>query len=139
VSILTPPDRAKERDMAYRILLLMKRKPGMSMEAFRDYYENHHVPLCAPYMQGIDGYRRNYLQPQPHAESGTNEELPYDVITEMFFEDEATYKATVEFLATTVMSDEVVNDEMNFFHRPTMRMATVEECESDMAALLGAS
>lgn len=122
--------------MAYRILLFMKRKPGMSMEDFKDYYENHHVPLCAPYMKGIDGYRRNYLVPQPHAESGTCEELPYDVITEMFFEDEETYKATVEYLATTVMADEIVEDESKFFHRPTMRMATVEECESDMASLL---
>jgi len=123
--------------MAHRILLLMKRKPGMSMEAFRDYYENHHIPLCAKYMSGIAGYRRNYLVPQRHAESGANKELPYDVITELIFDDEATYKATVEYLATTVMSDEVVNDEMNLFDRPTMRMATVEECESDMAVLLG--
>lgn len=125
--------------MAYRILLFMKRKPGMSMEAFRDYYENHHIPLCAKYMQGIAGYRRNYLVPQPHAESGTNEELPYDVITELIFDDEATYKGTVEYLSVTVMSDEVVNDEKNLFDRPTMRMATVEERESDMVALLGAN
>lgn len=122
----------------FRILLFMKRRPGMSMAEFEDYYENHHIPLCAKYMQGIAGYRRNYLVPQPHAESGTNEELPYDVVTELIFDDEATYKATVDYLANNVMSDEVVNDEMNLFHRPTMRMATVEERESDMAALLGA-
>ncbi|MDG2004183.1 MAG: EthD domain-containing protein, partial [Novosphingobium sp.] len=88
---------------------------------------------------GIAGYRRNYLVPQPHAESGTNEELPYDVITELIFDDEATYKGTVEYLSVTVMSDEVVNDEKNLFDRPTMRMATVEERESDMVALLGAN
>ncbi|MCB2072936.1 MAG: EthD domain-containing protein [Novosphingobium sp.] len=120
-------------EKAYKILLLMKRKPGMSMEAFKDYYENHHVPLALKYPAANTRYIRRYLEPQPHAESGTNEELPYDVITELWFDDEEIYKSTVEYLATTVMSDEIVNDELNLFDRPTMRMATVVECETDMS------
>jgi hypothetical protein len=32
------------------------------------------------------------------------------------------------------MPDEVVQDELKFFHRPTMRIATVVECETDMSA-----
>ena len=122
-------------DKAFKILLLMKRKPGMSMEAFRDYYENHHVPLALKYPAANTRYIRRYLVPQPHAESGTNEELPYDVITELWFDDEEIYKGTVEYLANNVMSDEIVNDELNLFDRPTMRIATVEECETDMSAV----
>ena len=122
-----------------KLTFLMKRKQGMSFDAFRDYYENNHIPLCAPYMQGIDGYRRNYIVPQPHAESGTCEELAYDVITEMIFNDKAVYEQTVDYLGKTIMPDHIVADEMNFFHRPTMRMATVEECESDMPAILAAA
>lgn len=116
----------------WKILLLMKRKPGMSVEAFRDYYENHHIPLCRPYMSGIARYFRRYLEPQPHAESGTNEELPYDVITEMWFDEEEAYRRTLAYITTNVMPGEVVKDEKKFFHRPTMRIATVVECESDM-------
>lgn len=119
-------------DPYYKILLFMKRKPGMSMAAFRDYYENHHVPLAMKSTQGIARYVRRYLEPQRHAESGTNEELPYDVITELWFTDEATYRGTVDYLASTVMSEEIVTDELNLFDRPTMRMATVVECDSDM-------
>ena len=117
--------------MAYKILLFMKRKPGMSVEAFRDYYENHHVPLCAKYTQGISRYVRRYLDPQPNAEQGHNDELPYDVLTELWIDDEATYRATVEYLATTVMPEDVTTDEANLFDRPTMRMATVVECETN--------
>ena len=51
----------------WKILLLMKRKPGISMEEFRDHYENNHIPLCRPYMSGIARYFRRYLEPQPHA------------------------------------------------------------------------
>jgi hypothetical protein len=32
------------------------------------------------------------------------------------------------------MPDEVVQDEMNVFDRPTMRVATVIECDTDLAA-----
>ncbi len=124
--------------MAHKILLFMKRRPGMSMEAFRDYYENHHVPLAmansggrAP---GIVRYMRRYLTPLPHAESGTNEELPYDVVSELWFDDEAIFRGTVDYLSTTVMNEAVVTDELNLFDRPTMRMAVVTECETDMAA-----
>jgi hypothetical protein len=124
--------------MAYKILLFMKRKPGMSVAAFRDYYENHHVPLAMANSGGQGGgivrYVRRYLNPLPHAESGTNEELPYDVVSELWFDDEAVFKGTVEYLSTTVMNDAVVSDEMNLFHRPTMRMATVVECETPMDA-----
>jgi uncharacterized protein (TIGR02118 family) len=118
----------------WKIILLMKRKPGIGMDEFRDYYENRHVPLCRPYMSGIARYFRRYLEPQPHAESGTNEELPYDVITEMWFDNEENYKGTLQYITTSVMPDEVVQDELNFFHRPTMRIATVVECETDFSA-----
>jgi len=30
----------------YKILLFMKRRPGMSVESFREYYEERHAPLC---------------------------------------------------------------------------------------------
>jgi len=123
--------------MAYKILLLMKRKPGMSMEAFRDYYENRHVPLAMANSGGHDSgivrYMRRYLTSLPHAESGTNEELPYDVVSELWFDDEAKFRGTVEYLSTTIMNDAVVEDELNLFDRPTMRMATVVECETGMA------
>jgi EthD domain len=120
--------------MAYKILLFMKRKPGMSIAAFRDYYENCHVPLALANSDGRDSgitrYMRRYLDPMPHAESGTNEELPYDVVSELWFDDEATFKGTVDYLSTTVMNEAVIADELNLFDRPTMRMATVVECET---------
>jgi alkylhydroperoxidase family enzyme len=114
----------------YKILLFMKRRPGMTVEAFRDYYENRHVPLCMKYASGVKRYLRRYLDPQPNAESGRNDELPFDVITELWFDDEATFRGTVKYLATSRMPDEVVEDEKQLFDRASMRMATVVECSS---------
>ena len=114
----------------YKILLFLKRRPGMTMEAFQDYYENHHVPLCAKYTSGLSRYMRRFLTPHPNPETGATGELQFDVITELWFDDEVTFRSTVQYLSTSLMPDEVVEDEKRLFDRPTMRMATVVERES---------
>jgi hypothetical protein len=114
----------------YKILLFMKRRPGMSFEAFKDYYENHHAPLCAKYTSGVDRYLRRFLTPHPNPETGATEELQFDVITELWFKDEAIFRGTVQYLATSIMPDEVVADEKQLFDRAKTRMATIVECES---------
>jgi len=115
----------------FQILLFMKRRPGMSIEEFRDYYENHHVPLCLKSAGGMKRYIRRYLDPQPNAETGLNEELAWDVITELWFDDEAVFKGTVKYLSSTVMSYEIIADELNLFDRSKNRMATVVERETE--------
>jgi hypothetical protein len=117
-------------DTHYKILLFMKRRPGMTFEAFQDYYENHHAPLCAKYASGVSRYMRRFPTPHPNPETGATEELQFDVITELWFEDEAIFRGTVEYLATSTMPDEVVEDEKRLFDRSKMRMATVVEFES---------
>jgi uncharacterized protein (TIGR02118 family) len=117
----------------YKILLFMKRRPGMSMEAFQDYYETRHAPLAMKYSSGVSRYVRRYLTPHPNPETGESGELPYDVVTELWFEDEAVFKGTVQYLSTSIMPDDIVEDEKNLFDRPKLRMATVVERESVMA------
>jgi hypothetical protein len=116
----------------YKILLFMKRRPGMTFEAFRDYYENHHVPLCLKYTSGVSRYVRRFLTPQPNPETGATQELQFDVITELWFENEAVFRGTVQYLATSTMPDEIVEDEKRLFDRALTRMATVVECESTL-------
>lgn len=116
----------------YKILLLMKRKPGMSVADFRAYYEQHHAPLALQHGASMTRYVRRFLDPQPHGENGPCEELAYDVITELWFDDEAKFRGTLGYITTHVMPEDVVADELNLFDRPAMRIATVVECESDL-------
>ncbi len=111
----------------WKILLFLKRRPGMSMGEFRDYYENHHVPLCMKYAGGVSRYLRRYLDPMPDAATGQLAELPFDVITELWFEDEAVYRATVKYMSGSVMPDEVIADEARLFDRAKSRFTTAEE------------
>jgi hypothetical protein len=116
----------------FKILIFLKRRPGMSVEAFRGYYEDRHAKLCEKYVTGVTRYLRRFLDPLPNPETGKNDELPYDVITELWFDDEATFEATVKYLSAGVMPAEVIEDEMNLFDRSKNRMATVIECESEI-------
>jgi hypothetical protein len=117
---------------AYKILLFMKRRPGMTQEAFRAYYEDHHAPLCLKYTSGVSRYVRRFLTPHVNPESGATEELQFDVITELWFQDEAIFRGTVEYLRTSIMPDVIVEDEKQLFDRDKTRMATVVEHESIM-------
>jgi uncharacterized protein (TIGR02118 family) len=120
---------------AYKILLLMKRRPDISVEAFRDYYENNHVPFCLQHRGAMTRYIRRFIDPQDHPETGPAGELPYDVITELWFDDEAAFKGTLGYITTSVMPDEIIEDEKKFFDRSSFRIATVTECETDLDAL----
>jgi len=117
----------------FKILIFLKRRPGMSMDAFRDYYENQHAKLCEKYTSGVQRYMRRFLDPLPDVATGKTEELPFDVITELWFEDEAVFRATVHYLSTSIMPAEVVEDEKKLFDRARSRIATAVECESRLA------
>lgn len=121
----------------YKILMFMKRRPGMSVEAFRDYYEHRHVPLVLKHGAGMTRYLRRFIDPQPHPETGSWHEPEFDVITELWFDDRARFEGTLRHLTTTVMADEIVRDEMELFDRSSFRIATVTECETDMQAIGG--
>lgn len=118
----------------YKIVLMMKRRAGLSVEAFRDYYEEHHVPLVTKGGVGMTRYVRRYLEPQDHPETGPAGELPYDVITELWFDDERVFRRTLAHLTTTVMPAEIVEDESKLFDRSSFRIATVVERETDLSS-----
>ncbi|WP_232495302.1 EthD domain-containing protein [Novosphingobium kaempferiae] len=120
--------------MAYKILLFMKRRPDISVEAFRDYYETRHAPLAEKYSRGVSRYIRRYIDPQPHPETGAFTDGP-DVITELWFDDEKVWRATLGYITTSLMPDEIVADEANLFDRASFRIATVVERESEPRSL----
>jgi uncharacterized protein (TIGR02118 family) len=113
----------------HKLLLLLKRRPDISPEAFRAYYEGSHAPLCMKYMAGVDRYVRRYLDPAP----GTPEP-EYDVITEVWFKDRATLDIVLRNAAKDAMPADVIADEARLFDRSKSRFCAVTECETGMRA-----
>ena len=129
----TMPESTMAETTYYKILLLMKRRPDISVEEFRDYYETRHAPLAEKYSSAVSRYIRRYIVPQPHPETGPFDNPPYDVITELWFEDEAVFQGTLGYITTSIMPDEIIEDEKNLFDRASFRIATVVECETQFA------
>lgn len=135
-SIVQVGNQKIEQGMAlktFKILLFLKRRPGMTMEEFRDYYENIHARLAEKYANGLSRYMRRYLQPMPDPVTGKTEELPFDVVTELWFEEEGIFRSTVEYMSISSMPEEVVEDEKKLFDRTKIKFATVIEFESDLS------
>ncbi len=115
----------------HKLLIFLKRKPGTSREAFRRYYEEHHVPLCLPYMAGPTGYVRRFLQShdgQPEPE--------FDVVTELTFPDARMRDATLAAMSNDAMPADAVADELKFIDRSKTRCWAITECETKLAGVV---
>lgn len=113
----------------HTLVILLKRKPGTRLAAFRAHYEDRHVPLSMKYMAGPVGYRRRYLQPtmgMPEPE--------FDVITELTFPDAAMRDTVLRAMVKDAMPADVVADEEAFLDRSRSRFHAVSECETALVA-----
>lgn len=109
----------------FKLAILLKRRDGLSREAFRAYYEDRHVPLCMTYMAGAARYLRRYVEGP--------DELEFDVITELWFERAKTRDLVLATLAADAMPAEVIADELNFIDRTRSRAFAFDECETDLS------
>lgn len=117
----------------FKTIGLLKRRPGMSVEEFRDYYENNHRVIGEKYLKGnAEHYARRYLTPYANLLTGEEVEPEYDVVLEVWYADRAAFDATVEKLTTPAAAKEIGEDEEQLFDRPLNRFFFVEECESDL-------
>lgn len=111
----------------YRMVIFMKRKQGLTPAQFREHYEERHIPVCMPYMQGARRYRRHYFEPL-----ATGEELPFDVMTELWFDDRRTCEIVAETMARDAMPRDVIADEERFLDRAKTRTAITGIAETEL-------
>jgi len=77
-------------------IVLAKRKPGVTPEEFIRQYEEVLVPLILKHAPAIKKYARNYVRMKLTVPPGV-EELEFDCITEVWYENMAGFKAFAEF------------------------------------------
>jgi len=118
----------------FSTITLLKRKPGLSMEAFIAHYETVHARIGEKYLaQDALHYVRRYLHPADEAA-----DKPYDVVLEIGFADRDAYDRTLAVLREPGPAAEIAADEERLFDRPHNRMFFVEEHQSDLAAIRAA-
>ena len=75
-----------------KLVMPMKKRPGMSTEEFREYYETHHRLIGEKYLSGfVSRYFRRFMNPLPDR-SGNLTEPEYDVLLEIWYPDELHFR-----------------------------------------------
>jgi hypothetical protein len=117
-------------DITFKIIILIKRKSGMSVTDFRDYYENIHRKLGenGAADMGMCRYMRRYLDPVG------DDEAEYDVITESWFSDHQKFEAVLSIIREDRLDPAIVADEERFMDRSRKRICTVVEKTSTLTS-----
>ncbi|KAK4897773.1 hypothetical protein LTR27_004545 [Elasticomyces elasticus] len=115
-----------------KIVGLFKRRPGLSVQEFRSYYEEKHLPFFDEHiaLPGVLRYSRRYLSQI----EGMMQKLPtttggYDVIMEVWYKDRETFESLVADPNPDFV-DTVIKDEERFIDRSTMTMYFSDDVES---------
>ena len=117
----------------FKMIGLLKRRPGMTVEEFREYYETKHRVIGEKYLKGhASKYMRRFLTPFPDPFTGNTPEPEYDVVLEVWYPDRATYEATSKLLRAPDAAAEIAEDEEQLFDRPRNRFFFLDESESDL-------
>ncbi|NHC21889.1 EthD domain-containing protein [Nocardioides sp. IC4_145] len=111
-----------------RWVFLLRRRPGMSTEDFRDYYERHHARLGEKHVPQAARYVRRFLDPPPLSTAPVDD--ADDVITELWFLAREDLDAAVEHLSSPAVQAEIVADELRLFDRSRTRSYLVVEHDS---------
>jgi uncharacterized protein (TIGR02118 family) len=113
-----------------KMIFMLKRRPGMSREEFVRYYESTHAKLGEKHVTNAARYVRRYLSGLPEPFTGTVREPDFDVVTELWFNNEADMEAAMSHLRKAEVTQEIARDEDKLFDRPRNRVYLVEEVDS---------
>ena len=115
-----------------KLVMPMKRRPGMSIPEFREYYESKHRLIGEKYLKG---YASKYLRRFTNANVDRDGQLrdpEYDVFLEIWYPDQETFEACGQHLSQPEIAQEIREDEEKLFDLRYMRSYVVDESVSDL-------
>ena len=78
----------------FRLFVVTKRNPNLTMDQFVEHYENVHAPMNKRFYPQMKRYVRNYLT-AVDADMPSDNEAPFDCITEAYFDSEADFRSVL--------------------------------------------
>src|SRR3546814_10521989 len=111
------------------LVALLKRRPGMTLDEFRDYYETTHSKFAEPLKGGLAvRYVRRYFTPIVHPLLDAEVEEPeFDAMMEMWLKDQAQFDEAKKAFADPVLSKAIREDEPNLLDASKIRHFLVDE------------
>jgi hypothetical protein len=119
-----------------KVMLILKRKAGMSPEAFQEYYERSHVKLAHKYLGHLFAdYRRNYTMPVEDKQGDNPNpgvtDPGFDAITEIWLKDAAAWDEMQRIISDPEIGRIFMEDEEHFLDRPALRIFPCFEVKSE--------
>jgi len=125
--------------MPIKVIVMVKRKPGLSPEEFREGYENSHSRIAVRLFGHLWlAYRRNYLQQGRYFTDGNvpttrgPDEIGYDAISEFVLRDAAALEEMGRIAGENYAM--IKEDEALWFDQARCLTVTAETIEEDLAA-----
>ena len=120
------------RSTVIKLVMPMKRRPGMTIPEFREYYETRHRLIGEKYLKRYaTRYMRRFTNPTVDRD-GQLRDPEYDVFLEIWYPDQATMAACGQVLSSPEAQLEIREDEERVFDMRFMRSYLVDECVSDL-------
>jgi hypothetical protein len=118
-----------------KVLILLKRKPGLTFAEFREHYENSHAKLGEKYFGHLfQSYCRNYIPSgMPLGEEDQRVELAYDCITELIFRDDQAYLEFRRLAGDPEVRRVLIEDEELFLDRNLSANAPSDLVKTDLS------
>ena len=115
------------------VLVLLKRKPGISFEEFRDHYESSHALLGEKYFGHLfASYRRNYIPEGTRFSDGSMIENAYDCVTELIFKEPGGHAELKRIASLPEIQAILSADEAKFLDRSACANAVSQLIQSDL-------
>ena len=115
----------------FKIIILSKRKSGLSMQEFRDYYETRHAVLALSLTPLVRGYVRHYLAPMESPLHGVAAESSADCVTEVWWDNEGDFREAMKAVAEPSLAA-ISEDEEQFADRSSIRWFRAIDAESTL-------
>ena len=116
----------------FKAIAMIKRKPGTTMEQLIHHYESKHAVLAMERVPNLKKYVRHYLHPYGNNVYGQDQEAPYDVITEIWFDDREDFEKAMAYLTEPETAAIIGEDEERVFDRSSIRFMTLEDHETEI-------
>lgn len=124
--------------MPIKMIVMVKRKPGLTPEQFRDGYENSHARIAVELFGHLWlEYRRNYLtigrsfEPGLGGGTGGPDEIGFDAVSEYILRDEAAQTEMARIAGEH--RARIKEDEAKWFDQSRCWIVGCETIEEDLA------
>lgn len=115
-----------------KIVILIKKKPGLSREEFIHHYETSHAVIGKRllghlWVKYVRNYPKSLMEYQPE---DNNVDDSYDAVTEIWLKDEAAMEEMSRIINEPENNRIILEDEEKFQDRLQTRLLVVEEIDN---------